>query len=85
MILFYFILFYFILWPPCSIWSAQARDQIQGAIATYTAAAVTSDPLTQCAGPEIKPASWHYRDPTDPIVPQQEFQIIYLIYSGVCM
>ena len=30
--------------------------------------------LTYCAGPGMEPASWHCRDTTDPVVPQQELR-----------
>ena len=49
-----------VFWPPYGIWSSQARDQIQAAIATYTEAVATMDPLTSCAWLRIEPASWHH-------------------------
>ena len=55
----------FLSWPPLSIWSSQARDQIRAAVAT-------PDPLTHCAGLGIEPASWCCRDATNPGAPQQE-------------
>ena len=59
------------------MWNSQARDQIQATVATYVAAAATPDLLTHCAGPGIKPASWHCRDAANPIVPQWELLFIY--------
>ena len=56
----------------CSIWSSRARDQLQAAVLNFEAAGETPDPLIHCARPGIKPVSWHCRDATDPIVPQQE-------------
>ena len=38
--------FFFLYWPPHSIQSSQARDQIQATAATYAAAAATPNPLT---------------------------------------
>ena len=67
-------LLFFLLWLPWVTWNSRARDRISAAVATYTTAAATLDPLTHCAGPGIKPASWHYRDATDPVVPQWEYQ-----------
>ena len=43
LILFCFVLFLF--WLPPSIWSSWARDQIQDAVVTYTAAVAMLDPL----------------------------------------
>lgn len=65
--------FLFLLWLPCGIWSSPARDQIRAAVATYTAALATPDPLTHFAGPGIEPVLWQCRNAADPIVPQQEF------------
>ena len=39
---------------------------------TYLAAAAVLDPLTHCAGPGIKPASWSCRDAIDPVAPQEK-------------
>ena len=59
----------FLFWPPHSIQSFQARDQIQAAVLTYAGAATTLDPLTYSVGPlpSIGPASRCYRDNADPI------------------
>ena len=57
---------------PHSIWSSWARDQIWGTVVTYLAAAAVLDPLTHCAGPGIKPASWSCRDAIDPVAPQEK-------------
>ena len=48
---------------------------------TVTQAAVVAmlDPLTLCAGPEIKPVSQCYRDTIDPIAPQQELLHIWFL------
>ena len=46
------IFFFFFFWPPCSIWSSQARDQIWATVVTR--AAVTPDPLTLCPQPGIR-------------------------------
>lgn len=51
-ILFCSLLFFFSL-PPHGIWCSLARNQIQAAVAAYTAAVGTLDPLTQCARPSI--------------------------------
>ena len=45
----------------------RARDQIQTAAVTYTAAAARLDPLTLCTEPGIKSASWCRRDAANPI------------------
>ena len=37
-------LFVFRFWPCCDMWSSQARDQIQAAVAAYATAAATPDP-----------------------------------------
>ena len=62
----------FLFWPPHSIWSSWARNQIRAAVVTYAAAAAVPNLFTHCAGPGIKPASWHCRDTTDPLRPQRE-------------
>jgi len=49
-------------------------------LVTYVAAAATPDPLTHCAGPRVKHASWCYRDTVDPIAPQQE-PLIFFYYG----
>jgi len=36
------------------------------------ASVVIQDPLTNCAGPGIQPASWHCRDAAHPVAVQQE-------------
>lgn len=55
------------------------RDQFQATVATYEATAATLDPLTYCARPGIKSASWSYRGATDPVVPQQELPILHFL------
>ena len=47
---------------PYSMWSSQARYQIETTIVTY--ATVVANPLCWVG---IKPASWHWRDAADPI------------------
>ena len=61
--------------------SSQARGEIQAAVATYTAAAATPDPLTRCAGLGIEPGPWRCRDSSDPIAPQWEL-LSEIIYSS---
>ena len=39
----FFFFFFPFFWPPHSIWSSQARDQIQATVATYTAAIAILD------------------------------------------
>ena len=68
----FFFFFFFFFWPPCSIWSSKSRDLHSATAATYATAAATLDPLTYCARPGIKSASWSYRGATDSVVPQQE-------------
>ena len=63
---------FFLFWLPHSIWSSQARDQIQATAVTYARDAATPDLLTHCVRLRIKPASWHCRDAADPVVLQQE-------------
>ena len=55
--------FLFFFWPPCGIWSSQARDQIQ---------ATDARSLTHCAALGSEPSSPCCRDATDQITPQQE-------------
>ena len=69
----FWIFFFFHFWPPCSISSSLARDQIQAAVATYSATVATSDPLTHSAGLGIEPASCCCRDTAHPVVPQRGF------------
>ena len=38
------IFFFFLFWPPFSIWSSQARDQIQAAAATQATVVAMPDP-----------------------------------------
>ena len=57
------------------IWSSRARDQIQVAVLTCAAAVATPDPLTHCAWLGIKPVSWHRRDATNALAPQQKLQM----------
>ena len=61
---------------PHGIWRSQGRDQNSAAVATYTKAVVTRDPLTNCAGPGVEPVSWHCRDTANPIVPQWEIPVL---------
>lgn len=72
-----------LIWPPCGMWSSQARYQVWAAVATYTAAAAMLDPLTCCAGLGIEPASWRCRDTVYPIVPQQELHDILVSQNVV--
>ena len=67
---------FFLFWPPYSIGSSQARDQIQVAVVTYAIAVAMQDHLTQCTGPGIEPVSWHCRDSTNPIAPEQELHLL---------
>ena len=62
---------FFLFCPHHGIWSCWARDWIQATVATYTTAVAMPDPLTHCAGPGIKPASWH-----------AEMPLILLCHSG---
>ena len=57
------------------MWTSQARDQIRAA------AVAMPDVLNNCAGPGMEPASWHCRDTTNCIVPQQELLNFLLIMS----
>lgn len=59
-------------------------DQIQAAVATYTAAMATPNPVTHCAGLGIEPAPWCCRDAANPIAPQRcniflSFFLFYLL------
>ena len=74
-------IFFFLFWLPHSIWSSQARDQIQVTAGTYTTAAASLDPLTHCAQPGIEPESCHYRDTANPTAPQRELQIAVFFKS----
>ena len=40
-----FFFFFFLFWSPHGTWSSRARDQIWGAVVTYTAAEATPDPV----------------------------------------
>lgn len=62
------VLFFFL--PPPSLWGSQTRDQIPATTAICAAAVAVQDPLTHCAGPEIEPASQHFRDATNGIAPE---------------
>ena len=77
--------FFFLFWPPCSIWRSQSRDQIQVTAMTYTIAVATRDPLTHHAGPGTEPVSWCCREAADPIAPEQEFLLpifwVYCLFS----
>ena len=53
---------FFFFWPPCGIWSSQARDQIQA----------TQSLLIHCAWMGIEPASWCCWDMANPVAPQWE-------------
>ena len=59
--------FFFFFGVPHGIWSSWARDQIQAASTSYTAAAIMPDPLNLYARPGIEPVSWHCRDTTNPV------------------
>ena len=58
--------FFFLFWLPHSIWSSQARGQIQATVSTYTAAVTTPYPLTHWAGMGIEPVSWCWRNTASP-------------------
>ena len=64
-----FLFFLFLFWPPLGTLSSPARDQIQATVAVNATAVARPDPLTHCARLRIKPASWHYRDAADSVVP----------------
>ena len=73
---------FFLFWLPHGIWSPQGQgsDPSHGCdLRLYAPAAAMQDSLTHCAGQEIEPASWHHRDTTVPIVPQQ--QLLSLLFS----
>lgn len=74
----FFSFFFFQL--PCSIWSSQARDQIQTAVATCSAAVAVLGPLTHCAGLGIHPEPWHCRAAINPTVLQQELQNLKILF-----
>ena len=58
-------------------------EQIQVAVATYTSAAVSPDPLTHCARPGIKPSSWSSRDVIYHVVPERDLQeLLYFKISS---
>ena len=40
----FFSFLFFLFWPPHSIWSSEAKDQIWTAVATYAAAVATPNP-----------------------------------------
>ena len=71
---FFFFFLSFLFRLLCILWSSKARDQIWGAVMTYTTAVAIPDPLTHCTKLGIQTASWCYRDATDPIAPQWELQ-----------
>ena len=58
--------------------SSQARDQIQATVATYPEDAATPELLPHCTQLGIESVSWHCRDTTNPVVPQQELPHIYI-------
>ena len=70
---------FFLLWLPHGIWSSQAKGQIGVTTYAESAATATPDPLSHRPGLGITPASWCCRDAVDPIVPQQEFQMVTLL------
>ena len=72
------VFFFFFFWPPISIRSSGARDQIRGTILTYATAAARPDRyLIHGARPGIKPASQRSQDTADPAVPQRELLVFF--------
>ena len=70
--------FFFFFWPPISIRSSGARDQIRGTILTYATAAARPDRyLIHGARPGIKPASQRSQDTADPALPQRELLVFF--------
>ena len=67
------LFFFFLFCTPHGTWSSWARDGIQAAVATQGAARL--DPVTHHPGQGIEPVSWHCRDATDPVAPQEEIPI----------
>ena len=65
-----FFLLLFLSWPPCSIWSSQARDQIWAAVATYAHRCSHTRSSTHCARLGIEPVSQGSRNTAHPILSQ---------------
>ena len=69
-------MYFFLFWPPCSIWCSQARNPSH----SYGG---NNGSLTHCAGPGIQPASQHSQDTTSLIVPQWELPVVFVFYDFV--
>ena len=72
--------------PPCHMWSARARHQIQAAVAQLHFSCGDTRSLTHCVGPGIEPVSQGSRDAADPIAPQRELpEPGVLLASDLCV
>lgn len=69
--------FFSLFWLPFNVWSSEARDRIQVAVAIYAIAVATLGPFTHCALPGIEPVSWRCRD-ADSVAPQRELLKVLL-------
>ena len=71
--------FFFLFWPLCSMWKflGQGSDPSHSCDLCHS----SDNPLTHCAGPGIEPVSWCSRDASDPVAPQWELPIWFLLYK----
>ena len=85
----FFFLSFLLFWPPGSIWSSQARDQIQAAGATHAADAAMPDPPPSVPGWGLNP---RLSDPQMLLIPSchsrnsnhGSFALICLTCQQVC-
>lgn len=67
-----FVFFFLLFGAPHGKWKFPGQGSDLSYILTYITAVATPDPLTQCAGLWMEPASQCCRDSTNPVVPQRE-------------
>ena len=76
----HFLPFCFHFWPPCGIWSSQARDQIHCNLHLWQLWIL--NPLW---GPGNEPASQCPREAASPVVPQQELLPFLTFMKLICV
>ena len=69
---FFFFSLHFPFLSPHGLLGCVARGQVLAAVVTFAGSSCGRDPLTNCSGLGIEPASWCFRDTTDRLVPQWE-------------
>ena len=77
-----FLLFLFVFWLPCSIWSSPGQGSDPSHSCNLSHSCDNTRSLIHCTRLGIKPTSQHSQDATNPVVPQQELQPTVFYYTN---